>query len=72
MQYNVVDLTKDASMQSCYLETYAMVARSLLKKQSATKKVTSRTCTIYVCLRFKLKKKSLNDSTDMDYIPEQI
>lgn len=46
-------------MQSCYLETYAMVARSLLKKQSATKTVTSRTCTIYVCLRFKFKKNPL-------------
>lgn len=59
-------------MQSCCLETYAMVARSLLKKQSATKKVTSRTCTVYVYLRFKFKKKSINDSTDMDYNPEQI
>lgn len=46
-------------MQSCCLETYAMVARSLLKKQPATKKVTSRTCTIYICLRFKLKKNPL-------------
>lgn len=46
-------------MQSCCLETYAMVARSLLKKQPATKKVTSRTCTIYVCLRFKSKKNPL-------------
>lgn len=45
--------------QSCCLETYAMVARSLLKKQPATKKVTSRTCTIYICLRFKFKKNPL-------------
>lgn len=77
MQYNVVDLLQIAQPKK------RINAKLLLRNicygsaQSTQKAVSNQKSNVsymyYICLpEIQIKKKSLNDSTDMDYNPEQI